>query len=277
MFARLLVGLDGSSGADAALEAAIGLARRFRTTIILAAITDIRLLEGPLFDTAGALWTEGAPAAPATAELRSALEERVRRVLDVAVARVADAGLASESVRATGRVDEELLRLADQADALVVGRRGELHAAPGTLGVVTAHVIKKSPKPVFVAGDRPSTCQRPVVAYDGGETSSHALELATRYAEALELPLAVVHVSGDAEAADALLAKATAYLSSRSVVFEAHRLEGEVVPAVAAFTVHYGGDFLVAGAHGGRRRAWAVGSHAERLLRATTIPVLIHR
>jgi nucleotide-binding universal stress UspA family protein len=277
MFARLLVGLDGSSGADAALDAAIGLARRFKTTIVLAAITDIRLLEGPLLDAAGALWTEGASAAPVTLELRAALEERVRLVLDVAVARVAEAGLASESVRATGLVDEELLRLADRAEALVVGRRGELHEAPGTLGAVTAHVIKRSPKPVFVAGDRPSTCQRPVVAYDGGETSSHALELAARYAEALELPLAVVHVSGDAQAGDALLAKATAYLSSRSVTFEAHRLEGDVAPAVAAFTARYAGDLLVAGAHGGRRRAWAVGSHAERLLRATTIPVLIHR
>jgi nucleotide-binding universal stress UspA family protein len=277
MFARLLVGLDGSSGADAALDAAIGLARRFKTTIVLAAITDIRLLEGPLLDAAGALWTEGAPAAPVTLELRAALEERVQRVLDVAVARVAEAGLASESVRATGLVDEELLRFADRAEALVVGRRGELHAAPGTLGAVTVHVIKKSPKPVLVAGDRPSTCQRPVVAYDGGETSSHALELAARYAEALELPLAVVHVSGDAPAGDALLAKATAYLSSRRVAFEAHRLEGAVAPTIAAFTARYAGDLLVAGAHGGRRRSWAVGSHAERLLRVTTIPVLIHR
>ncbi len=49
MFSRLLVGLDGSPGAEAALTAAIELARRFKSTIVLAAITDVRLLEAPRF------------------------------------------------------------------------------------------------------------------------------------------------------------------------------------------------------------------------------------
>jgi len=277
MFARVLVGLDGSTGADSALDAAIVLARRFKTTIVLAAITDIRLLEGTLFQTTGPLWAEGAPAAPVAVELREALEERVGRILEAAVARVAEAGLASETVSATGLVEDELLRLADRADAIAVGRRGELHSGAGTIGAVTSHVIKRSPKPVFVAGDQPSLCQRPVVAYDGGETSGHALELAARYAEALGLPLAVVHVNDHAEPGEALLAKATAYLSSHGGNFEAQRLTGDVAPAVAAFVARYAGGLLVAGAHGGRHRAWAVGSHAERLLKATTIPVIIHR
>ncbi len=277
MFSRLLVGLDGSPGADHALEAALGLARRFKTTIVLAAITDIRLLEAPLFETGGDLWSEGVAAGPIAVELRGALEERVERILGLAVDRVAAAGLASEVVRASGLVDEELLRLADRAEAIVVGRRGELHAEPGTIGAVTSHVIRRAGKPVFVAGDQPSTCQRPVVAYDGGQTSSHALELAARYAEALDLPLAVVHVCADAASGDALLARAGAFLSARGTSFEAHRLSGDVAPAVAAFLASYAGDLLVAGAHGGRHPRWAMGSHAEKLLKATAIPVLIHR
>lgn len=277
MFSRLLVGLDGSPGADAALEAAIGLARRFKTTVVLAAITDVRLLEGTLFETAGAMWTDGIPVAPVTAELRTALQERVDRILEAAVGRVAEAGLASESVAATGLVEEELVRLSDRADAIVVGRRGELHAGEGALGAVTSHIIKRSQKPVFVAGERPSTCQRPVVAYDGGETSRHALELAARYAEALELPLAVVHVSADAKAGDALLAKAATFLSSHRVAFDAQRLAGDIAPEVATFVARYAGDLLVAGAHGGRGRSWTMGSNAARLLRATAVPVLIHR
>ena len=277
MFARLLVGLDGSIGADSALDAAIGLARRFKTTIVLAAITDVRLLEGPLLETAGPLWIEGAPVGPVAVELREALEERVGGILEAAVAQVARAGLASESLSATGLVDEELLRLAERADAIVVGRRGERHSGAGTLGVVTSHIIRRSPKPVFVAGDRPSVCQRPVVAYDGGETSGHALELAARYAEALGLPLAVVHVSDRAESGDAILARATAYLSSRGVHVEAQRLAGDVAPAVNAFVAKYAGDLLVAGAHGGRHGLWHIGSHAEKLLKTTSIPVIVHR
>jgi nucleotide-binding universal stress UspA family protein len=277
MFTRLLVGLDGSPGADAALEAAISLARRFKTTIVAAAITDIRLLEAPLFETAGPLWTEGAPAAPMAVELRQALDERAAKILEVAGARVAEAGLPLETVRAIGLVDEELIRLADQAEAIVVGRRGELHGAPGSVGTVTSHIIKRSPKPVIVAGEQPSPCERPVVAYDGGETSGHALELAARYAEALGITLSVVHVNDDAAAGDALLAKASAFLSGERVAFETHRLGGEITRAVSAFLVEQRADLLVAGAHGGRRRSWTLGSHAEKLLRATTIPVIIHR
>jgi len=277
MFARLLVGLDGSPGADSALAAAIGLARRFKTTIVLAAITDIRLLERPLLETAAPLWLEGAPAAPIAVEIREALEEEVARILEAAVAEVTAAGLSSETVRATGLVDEELLRLSEGADAIVVGRRGQLHAGAGSLGTVTSHIVRHSPKPVLVAGERPSLCQRPVVAYDGGATSGHALELAARYAEALALPLAVVHASDHAESGDALLARAAAYLSSRGVRFETQRLAGEVVAAVTAFAGRYGGDLLIAGAHGGRHHGWTLGSHAERLLKATDIPVIIHR
>jgi nucleotide-binding universal stress UspA family protein len=277
MFTRLLVGLDGSPGADAALEAAICLGRHFRTTIVLAAITDIRLLEAPLFETAGPLWTEGVPAAPVAVELREALEERATKILDAAAARVAAGGLQSEALRAIGLVNEELIRLADQAEAIVVGRRGELHGEPGTIGAVTSHIIKRSPKPVFVAGDRPSACERPVVAFDGGETSTHALELAARYAEALGLSLAVVHVNDDAEKGDALLAKAAAFLSGRGAAFETRRLPGDVTRGVTGFLGEWRGDLLIAGAHGGRHHGWTIGSHAEKLLKATTIPVIINR
>ncbi|HVM43824.1 MAG TPA: universal stress protein [Gemmatimonadales bacterium] len=277
MFARLLVGLDGSSGADAALDAAIHLGRRFKATLVLAAVTDIRLLEGPLFESAGPLWTEGVPAAPATVDLREALEDRANRILETASAAVAAAGVAGEPVRATGLVEDELLRLAGAADAIVVGRQGELHAESASLGRVTSHIIRRSTKPVIVAGRHPSACERPVVAYDGGETSSHALELASRYAEALGLPLAVVHASNDAAAGEALLAKAAAFLSAHPVAFETRRLTGDVVHAVSEFAAQYRADLLVAGAHGGRHHAWALGSHAEKLLKASAIPVVIQR
>ncbi len=277
MFTRLLVGLDGSPGAEAALEAAIGLARRFGTTIVLAAITDIRLLEAPLYEAAGSLGAEGLPAAPAAAELRKALDELAARILETASARVAGAGLTSESVRAVGLADEELIRLADQAEALVVGRRGELHWDAGALGAVTVRIIKHSPKPVLVAGERPSPCERPVVALDGGETSCHALALAARYAEALGIPLAVVHVCEDPEAGDALLARAAASLSERGVAAETHRLSGDVTRAVTGVVAEHGRDLLIAGAHGGHRHPWSFGSHAAKLLKASSVPVIIHR
>jgi len=42
MFTRLLVGLDGSPHADAALEQAVVLARRFHSLIIVAAVEETK-------------------------------------------------------------------------------------------------------------------------------------------------------------------------------------------------------------------------------------------
>jgi len=278
MFTRLLVGLDGSAGAESALTAAIDLARRFHSTIVLAAIVDVRVLEAPLYESGASLWTEGLSLAPVSAEIGRALDERAEQLLEAAAARVREAGLQVETIRAVGLVDEELVRLAGQAEAVVVGRRGEMHDAPGTLGEVTARIIRKSPKPVLVAGEHPSPCERPVIAYDGREHSTQALALAARYAGAVGVPLDVVNVTDDTAAGDALLARAGAFLSGQGVGYETHRLAGEVGAAMAGFIEGSGSDLLVAGAHGGRgRHSWSIGSTAEKLLRATTIPVIVNR
>jgi nucleotide-binding universal stress UspA family protein len=275
MFARLLVGLDGSPGADAALKAAVALGRRFSSTIVLAAITDVRLLEPPGIEAVEPLWTGGAIPAVA-AELATALEETARRRLEDGAEQVRAAGLRVETAQSVGFVEEELLMLSDRAEAIVMGRRGDVHAGPSALGEVTTHIVRKSRKPVVVAADAPSTFEHPVVAYDGGETSTNALALAARYAEATGALLRVVHVPVD-EQADELLARAAAFLSSQQVAHETHRLEGDVTRAISDFVTRSGADLLVVGAHGGRRRSWAVGSHAEALLRGTAVPVIVNR
>ncbi len=249
MFTRLLVGLDGSAGAAAALAAAIEIGRRFHSTVLVAAV---------------------APQGAATAA-------RAQALLDAAAREVRAVGLDAETAVAWGEPEEELLDLLERAEALVVGRRGQEHGAPGSLGDTTVRLVRRAPKPVLVAGETGSTWLKPVVAYDGGETSGNALVLAARYAEAVGAGLDVVHVSRDAEAAGELLAKAGAFLSRQAVAFVTHHLTGDPAPAIATHIAASGADLLVAGAHGGRRRSWPMGSTAEALLGATGVPVIIHR
>ncbi len=278
MFTRLLVGLDGSPGAEAALSAALDLGRRFSSTIVLAAVTDLRALEAPLLGGGPVLLGEGPPSLPDVTGLQQVMHERAATLLDAASQRVRAAGLTAETVQAAGLVADVLLDLVEQAEALVVGRRGEVHQAPGSIGAETARLMRRSPKPVLVAGERASPCQRPVVAYDGGSTSAAALGFAARYAEAIGVPVDVVHVTNDVTEGDALLARAGAYLSGAHVEYVTHRLRGEVVPTLADHLAATGGDLLLVGAHGGRkRRSWSIGSHAEKLVRGTPVPVIIVR
>ncbi len=277
MFSRLLVGLDGSAGADAALDAAIALGSRFHATIVLAAIADTRVLDAPLLGTSAGLWTEGLQVPSDIRPLAQALEQRSGRLLADAAARVAEADLALEEVRATGFVEEELLKLAGRAEAVVVGRRGEMHLEHGTIGAVTAQLIKHATCPVVVAGEQPSVFERPLVAFDGGETSAAALALAATYAEGGHLPLDIVHVGSGAECA-AVAAQATAFLAGTSAHHQVRCLEGDIVPTLTAYALGSRADVLLVGAHGGRRRrGWPLGSRAEQIIRATPIPVIVVR
>lgn len=278
MFTRLLVGLDGSAGADAALDAAIALGTRFRATIVLAAIADSRLLDAPLLGTTAGLWTEGLQMPTDTGPLTDALERRCTQLLADAAARVADADLPLEEVRSAGLVEDELLKLAGRADALVIGRRGEMHQEHGTIGAVTARIIKHAACPVVVAGEQPSVFERPLVAFDGGETSMAALALAATYAETGHLAVDVVHVGGGGPESAALAARAETFLAGTSVRHQVRRLEGEIVPTVTAYALGSRADVLLVGAHGGRRRhGWPLGSRAEQIIRATPIPVIVVR
>lgn len=248
MFSRLLVGMDRSEGGEAALRAALALGRRFRSSIVLAAVAE-----------------------PETDPLQH------QAPLAAAAERVRAEGLDCEVALTRGAVEEELLRLLERAEALVVGRRGEAHDRADALGGVTRKLVRRAPKPVLVAGAFPSRYERLVVAYEGGETSAAALAIAARYAEAAGVALDVVHVSDDAGAAGELLARAGAFLSAQPVPFVTHHLRGKPVAAIAGHVALTAADLLVVGAHEGRRRSWSVGSTAEGLLLATPVPLLINR
>ncbi len=279
VFTRLLVGLDGSAGAEAALSAAIELGRRFKSTILLAAIADIVDLEAPLMGSAGMPGGgDVGAAAVGIAALDATLQARTRELCDAAASRVVEAGLGVEILHASGLVDEELLRLAEQSEALVVGRRGQAHGEAGTLGDVTTRLLRKCPKPVVIAGETPSAFLKPVVAYDGGTTSTNALTLAARYADAAHVALDVVHVSDDEAAAGELLARAGAWLSEQPVSFTTHHLRGRPVDVIPVYLARSGADLLVLGAHGGRKRhTWSLGSHAVPLIKATAVPAIVIR
>lgn len=276
MFTRLLVGIDGSPASEIALGTAMELGRRFDTTIVLAAITDLRAIQAPLMSGAPMLGGDLPAALPAMESLQAVLAERGEKLLADAGKKVRGAGLSAETVQTSGIVADMLLSLAEETEALVVGRRGESQG--DNIGAETGRIIRRSPRPVLVAGTAVSACLRPVVAYDGGETSGNALTLAARYAEAAKVPVEVIHASDDPAEGDELLGRAGAYLSGLGIDFSMKLLPGKTVEAVKAHVERGGFDLLLVGAHGGRRRrSWSIGSHADKLVRATSVPVIVVR
>ncbi len=250
MFTRLLIGLDGSPRADAALEQAVQLGHRFGATLVAATVH-----EGSGGSGAG----EGA-----------ALLARARE-------RVEAAGLAVELIEGEGSPDLVLAELAKTVDAALVGRRGSVTAADA-LGPTVSSLITIAEKCVIVCGGAPSPMRTCAVAFDGGETSRRALDLAARFASIVESTVHVIHATPDREAGVQVVGAAEAVLSMLGVPFVTHiegGSPGEVVARVIARTTC---DALFAGAHLERRSgrtSQPVVSHAEEILRHTDIPVVI--
>ncbi len=182
---RLLVALDASEASQAALEAALALARRFRAELRGLFVRDVAweavaahpavLHVDPL--SGGAL--RAGPAA--MQEAVHARRESLRRRL------VALAG--GESLRVTfheaqGRVTAEVLAQAAACDLVCVGRTGWSGRGAGRLGSTARAVLTAGSACVLLveAGQRPEPGQPVCVALVPGPAGRRALEAAAALA-----------------------------------------------------------------------------------------------
>jgi nucleotide-binding universal stress UspA family protein len=272
MFTSILVGMDGSVRAQVALAQAIEIGRRFRARILLAHV--VRPAPAGAAALLGASWMEWHAQAvpPSEPELVRAAQE----MLEDAAGAVRRAGLEVETVVRPGEVSDALRELGEQVGVIVVGRIGR-NPSQGldALGPDTRELIRRAPRPVLVAGSRPTPMERVLVAYAGGPASEGALAFASRFAGITGAHLDVLHVSSDPGEGRQTLARASGALSLAPVDFDLHLAEGELEDTVRDTVERLGSDALFAGAHR-EETGWLVPSHTEGILRATDIPVLVH-
>jgi len=250
VFTRLLVGLDGSPSADEALEQAVHLAQRFKSKVVVAHIKETRGL-GKRASDSGVL-------------------------LQRAQERVADAGLAVQTVLRHGDPDSELATLAGDVDTVLVGRRGR-SSPSDVLGKTVTSLIRIAERTVIVCASKPSPMNACAIAYDGRETAQRALELVARFASVTHSTIHVIHATIDPAVGTMVVGEAEALLSLQGVAFVTHLEHGTPGEAVARVIQQTECDALFAGAHvsgEGRRTAVTV-SHAEEILLHTDIPVVI--
>jgi len=249
VFTRLLVGLDGSPNADEALEQAVHLAQRFKATVVVAHVR------------------EGHGKGRRTSDAGELLQR--------AQERVADAGLAVETILKHGDPDTELAELARDVDMALVGRRGRSSRADVLGGTVTS-LIRIAERSVVVCGSKPSPMNSCAVAYDGRETAQRALALVARFASVTHSTVHVIHATIDPTVGTMVIGEAEAMLSLQGVAYVTHIEPGTPGAAVARVIERTQCDALFAGAHvGSGRRSDVTVSHAEEILLHTDIPVVI--
>src|SRR5437899_9336323 len=123
MIKSILVALDGSEHANAALQHALALAARLRATVVGLHVIDVVSIEGSfLHDISGSLGFE--PYLDFSAKMREALRERGRILLETFGRRCAERNVRCDSALEMGIVANAICDPARTADLVVIGHRG---------------------------------------------------------------------------------------------------------------------------------------------------------
>jgi len=279
MIRSIVVALDGSQHAEAALQYALWLAERTRARLTGLHVIDIVSIEGSFFhDVSGSLGFE--PYLDFSSKMREALQERGKVLLETFTGRCRERGIPCDTALPVGIIANEICDQARTADLIVLGHRGlNEQFSTGLLGATTESVARKSPKPVLVTPMEFKDIRRPLLAYDGSQRAAAAMHAAAEVTTALGLGLTVVHVARDGGAdGDRALDEARRYLQSYDLEVTYRALTGPPHQRIVDVLRDGGFDLLFIGAYGHSRIIEMVlGSTTEYVLRNSKSPVFLAR
>jgi nucleotide-binding universal stress UspA family protein len=280
LFERILVPLDGSETAEAALA-----------YVALLPSERVRLL------------AVESDRADLTAVCTAARD--CKAYLEAVAAPLRERGHDVDTLVAFGNPAEQILALAAAADLVVIGSHGHGGVKRFILGCIADEVARHAPVPVMIvrggsrSGSAPAVqLTRIVVPLDGSELAEQAVPVAAAVAADLGVPvhlLRVLDIDALRATVQAGIHTAAAYMRSREEIQhyaeeylaeQAQQLRnrdltatGEVLtgsPAVTLLDVIQPVDLVVMTTHGrGGVRRWLLGSVADKLVRAAAAPVLL--
>ncbi|WP_244935006.1 universal stress protein [Acuticoccus sediminis] len=206
-------------------------------------------------------------------------QERGRAILEAATEHLANAGVTAGHRMRIGDLLSELGQVQDDFDVLVIGKRGEAaDFATMHLGSNLERVMRSTGKPVLVASRAFKPIARVVVAFDGGASSTRAVEAVARDSLFNGLSVRIVTVGEDRPATREKLGWARETLEAAGLVVSADIVPGEPEGAISAAVENGAADLLVMGSHGHSRvRHLLIGSSTTALLRSCLVPIMVYR
>lgn len=278
MIKNILVAVDGSDHSRAALEYGMWMAEKFVGSLFAQHVVDTISVEGTLFhDISGSLGFE--PYLDFSTKMREALEERGKIILEEFSQRCRQRGIKHQTFLDLGLIPDEICERSKVADLVVIGHRGiNEEFSTGLLGTTAETVTRKCPRPVFVSTRKFKTIERPLLAYDGSQRASAAMESAAEFCAVLNLPLTVLTIAKEENTAENNLKQARAYLASYAIETRYESTRGYPEQKIIDYLVNFNHDLLFIGAYGHRRIIEMVlGSTTEYVLRKSPCPVFLNR
>jgi len=192
----------------------------------------------------------------------------------------AEAGVPITTKLLAGGVSQLVVREAAQAQMLALGRRGHGHKADSkSLGDNFRKIAHHVHLPMLVGGLTTPVLHRLLLAYHGQAHADDALDYTTQLQRDLAAEVTVLSVCDDTKTCltgMSLEAVKTRLAQSNLDAYQFLTGQGRPSSVIAAVAAANDVDLIILGRY--RHAApveWLVGSTVDRLLRATSLPVLI--
>ena len=278
MIKNILIPLDGSEHGRAALDYATWLAQGFNGTLLGQHVIDTISIEGTFFhDISGSLGFE--PYLDFSTKMREILEDRGKGILADFAETCTKNKLRHQIFLDMGLIANEICERAKVADLVVIGHRGvNEEFSTGLLGTTAESIARKCPRPILVSTKQFKPIENPLLAFDGSQRASSAMESAAEFCSVLKLPLTVLTIAREQELAQSTLQRAKGYLGSYAIDVSYEIARGYPEQKIVERLISHNHDLLFIGAYGHRRIIEMVlGSTTEYVLRNAPCPVLMNR
>jgi nucleotide-binding universal stress UspA family protein len=279
MIKSILVALDGSAYTDPALKHAIMLSKKFEAFLRVLTVIDIRI-----FEWAVAIGVEGfAPIIPSSGyqeESQKLLDQKAQEILNKAEKILDSYDLEYITEKESGNPIDVICEKAKLCDILIMGARGEFAKwSDKMLGATLEAISRLSIKPVFVSPKDFREIKKVMIAYDGSENASKALQLSAFFASKLELPLLLLNVSESQETGDKILQEARDYLAPYKIPGLTEKITaGDADDQIVQVSQQENVDLIIMGSYGHSRiREAILGSTTVQTMRRVNIPILMAR
>lgn len=273
-FSKILLGLDGSPYAQAAIEYACQLALAHNATITGVAIIDLPGIQSasgpvPIGGTHYDVQLE-------EQQLKET-EEKAKTILDD-FARICEERQVSVVLHAdTGRPFSEIIEESKFHDFIVMGKRTFFeYTANETYGTLE-QILKNGLAPVLAVPDSVRKIEKVLVAYDNSAPASKAVHMFLLLGIWNACDITLLTVNDDAEAGQALLGNLADFFRSYGIEPTLVTQSGHPDEVVKSYIAEGDVDMLVMGAYGRKSvREFFVGSVTQHLIQETTIPLFLY-
>jgi len=275
MLRSMLVGLDGSLYADAAVDLGIRWARRNECMMVAVGVIDEPAIRHRQSTPVGGSAFKKEMEESRVHEAQREVEQYLSRFS----VRCANEGVAYKQLEEVGWPEEEILREAQRYDLLLMGQQSYFHSESRQRPEDTLQrILHNTPRPVVAVPLTPPEGKSILIAYDGSVQAARATQafVATGLYHEKEVHVLSVHAS------DSVLAAKTGelavdFLQGHGIRAKAqHLVSGNTTDCILQIAEQVGSELIVMGCYGQSRiREFFLGSITKSVLSQTKIPLFL--